>query len=85
MDYRSILEAGFERIEANDSVFFDIWGFDYFIMSKTVGEWSFEWTFPDTDTISVYKDGKPHGVHDAEDVLTFINILENGQKNLPSF
>jgi hypothetical protein len=36
--YKDVINLGFKRIEANDTVFKDIYGYDYFIVDKTIRE-----------------------------------------------
>ena len=43
-DYKDLLNNGFKREDCNDSVFFDQYGFQYFILSKELTKnISFDW------------------------------------------
>ncbi len=41
--YKDVINLGFRRIEANDTVFKDIYGYDYFIVDKKIREIEEEW------------------------------------------
>jgi hypothetical protein len=43
-NYQDLIQNGFVRINCEDSVFFDQYGFHYFILSKQLNQhWSFDW------------------------------------------
>lgn len=43
-DYKDLMQNGFVREDCNDQVFFDQYGFQYFILSKQLNKhWSFDW------------------------------------------
>jgi hypothetical protein len=86
---------GFERIEADDPVFYNIYGFDYFFLYKEIkynGDvYEFEWIVTEPDKMTIFKNGKFVSKDDAIAALClcvkYINNLkekQDGQKDLPS-
>ena len=43
-DYQDLIQNGFKREDCNDQVFYEQYGFQYFILSKQLNNhWSFDW------------------------------------------
>jgi hypothetical protein len=90
MDYCELIAEGFERIEADDSVFYNIYGFDYFFLYKSLeykGDiYEFEWIVTDPNKITIFKNGKFVNEDSAKEALElcikYINSKQNGQENL---
>jgi hypothetical protein len=90
MDYCELIMEGFERIEADDPVFYNIYGFDYFFLYKTLeyeGDiYEFEWIVTEPNKITIFKNGKFIEIGEAKATLDlcvkYINNKQDGQKDL---
>ena len=61
-DYKDLLNNGFKREDCNDSVFFDQYGFDCFILSKTLNKYAyFDWDIL-TQRLAIIKQDKEHTI-----------------------
>lgn len=70
LTYQEVLNLGFIRTNVNDDVFFNIYGWSYFVMALTSGEITLEWD-NHTHEISLYKNSNLISNAITQDELEF--------------
>jgi hypothetical protein len=69
-EYQDLIENGFKRTNCEDSVWFLQYGFQYFILSKTLNEYAyFDWDIH-TQRLAIIK-------HDKEHTIIFKRYVES--------
>lgn len=70
-NYKEVIDLGFHRLDVNDDVFFNRYGWAYFVVALKLGDITLEWDIV-THEISIYRCNNIISKAITQDELGFI-------------
>jgi hypothetical protein len=81
--YNQLIKRGFKRTNCNDSVFFEEYGFEYFLLQKKLNSYCyFDWDI-NTNKVFIIKHDKSHNITFKKEVISEFeySLIEELLKN----